>query len=166
MPACIRSVCAEATVHVKELGTLLTVKVLENTPAVLSLGKLCDENGTNGSMVKNHISSKTGFGYPCRVHPLDLHRPERHLQNRRVILHHLLRFENGKMGLTVTPLQCKCQLRLMKDQGNLMKTTIGNPFESSQIPEWLQEFRENLVDDEIPAHGDSRSFCRAHIPET
>ena len=34
----------EATVHVKELDIFLTMKVLENTPAVLSLGKLCDEN--------------------------------------------------------------------------------------------------------------------------
>ena len=30
---------------VKELGTFLTMKVLENTLAVLSLGKLCDEHG-------------------------------------------------------------------------------------------------------------------------
>ena len=54
----------EAIVYVKELDIFLTMKVLENTPAVLSLGKLCDENGipTNGSMVKNHISLKTGFG--------------------------------------------------------------------------------------------------------
>ena len=35
----------EATVHVNELGVFLTMKVLENTPAVLSLGTLCDENG-------------------------------------------------------------------------------------------------------------------------
>ena len=35
----------EATVHVKELDTFLTMRVLENTLAVLSLGKLCDENG-------------------------------------------------------------------------------------------------------------------------
>ena len=35
----------EAIVYVKELGIFLTMKVLENTPAVLSLGKLCDENG-------------------------------------------------------------------------------------------------------------------------
>ena len=27
----------------------------------------------------------------------------------------------------------------------------------SDIPEWLQEFKENLVDDEIPAHGDSHA---------
>ena len=35
----------EATVSVKELDIFLTVKILENTPAVLSLGKLCHENG-------------------------------------------------------------------------------------------------------------------------
>ena len=35
----------EAIVYVKELDMFLTLKVLENTPAVLSLGKLCDENG-------------------------------------------------------------------------------------------------------------------------
>ena len=31
--------------YVKELGISLTMKLLEDTPAVLSLGKLCDENG-------------------------------------------------------------------------------------------------------------------------
>ena len=35
----------EAIVYVKELGKFLTTKVLENTPAVLSLGKLCHEHG-------------------------------------------------------------------------------------------------------------------------
>ena len=35
----------EATVYVKELDIFLTMKVLEDTPAVLSLGKLCDEYG-------------------------------------------------------------------------------------------------------------------------
>ena len=37
----------------QRIGFFLTMKVLENTPAVLSLGKLCDETGipTNGSMV-------------------------------------------------------------------------------------------------------------------
>ena len=35
----------EGTVYVKELEKFLTMKVLDNTPAVLSLGKLFDENG-------------------------------------------------------------------------------------------------------------------------
>ena len=35
----------EAIVYVKELDIFLTLKVLDNTPPVLSLRKLCDENG-------------------------------------------------------------------------------------------------------------------------
>ena len=35
----------EAIVYVKELDIFLTMKVLKNTPAALSHGKLCDENG-------------------------------------------------------------------------------------------------------------------------
>ena len=40
---------------------------------------------------------------------------------------------------------------------NKKETTIErrNLCDDSEIPEWLQEFRENLVDDEIPEHGDS-----------
>ena len=54
----------EAIVYVKELDIFLTMKVLENTPAVLSLESFAMKTGipTNGSMVKNHISLKTGFG--------------------------------------------------------------------------------------------------------
>ena len=59
----------------------------------------------------------------------------------------------------------------MKDRGDLMitkpiKTPKTNKKESkrdqsdplcSEIPEWLLEFRENLVDDEIPVHGGSHA---------
>ena len=44
---------------------------------------------------------------------------------------------------------------------NKKETTIerGNPLcsDNSEIPEWLQEFRENLVDDEIPLQGGSHA---------
>ena len=68
-------------------------------------------------------------------------------------------------------IKCQCLSWLMIDQGNLRKskptksqktnkkeTTIerGNPCDS-EIPEWLQEFRENLVDDEIPLQGGSHA---------
>ena len=33
----------------------------------------------------------------------------------------------------------------------------GNPCDSEILPEWLQEFRENSVDDEIPVHGGSHA---------
>ena len=53
----------EDTVYVKELDTFLTMKFLEDTPAVLSLGKLCDEhgysyewiNGQKPNLIKNGI---------------------------------------------------------------------------------------------------------------
>ena len=42
---------------------------------------------------------------------------------------------------------------------NKKETTIErrNPCDGSEIPEWLQEFRENLVDDKIPLQGGSHA---------
>ena len=37
----------EATVYVKELDLFVTIKLLEETPAVLTLGKLCEDHGFN-----------------------------------------------------------------------------------------------------------------------
>ena len=79
----------EAIVYVKELDLFLTMKVLDNTPAVLSLGKLCDENGYSCEWIngqKTHLI-KDGIRIPCKtenfvpivvfqacqVRPLDLH---------------------------------------------------------------------------------------------
>ena len=59
----------EATVHVKELDIFSTMKVLEDTPAVLSIRKLCDEHGyscewTNGQ--KPHLIKK-GIRIQCNT---------------------------------------------------------------------------------------------------
>ena len=95
----------EARVYVKELYIFLTMKVLEHTPSVLSLGSFSMKTDipTNGSMVENHISLKTGSGFratrrtsfllwfqACQIRPLDL-QLQRHLQDKRVITQHLLR---------------------------------------------------------------------------
>ena len=93
----------EATVYVKELDIFLTVKVLDNTPAVLSLGKLCDENGysyewINGQkphLIKDGDSDNLQYGELrsycgsrlVKFCPLDLPQLQRDLQ---VILLHLL----------------------------------------------------------------------------
>ena len=42
----------EATGYVRELDIFLTMKVFEDTPAVLSLGKLCDAHGENGIRIQ------------------------------------------------------------------------------------------------------------------
>ena len=86
--------------------------------------------------------------------------------------------ENERIELRVTFLQGLCQLRLMNDRGDPIlikpvspRTNRKEPqrergdmllreredLSYSEIPEWLQEFRENLVDDEIPEHGDSHA---------
>ena len=54
---------------VKELDVFLTVKVLENTQAVLSLGKLCDKNGYSCEWVnveKPHLIAN-GIRIPCNT---------------------------------------------------------------------------------------------------
>ena len=59
----------EATVYVKELDIFLTMEVLENTPAVLSLGKLCDENGYSYEWIsgqKPHLI-KNGIRTQCNT---------------------------------------------------------------------------------------------------
>ena len=59
----------EATVYVRELDIFLTLKVLENTPAVLSLGKLCDENGYFFEWINGHKPHliKNGIRIPCNT---------------------------------------------------------------------------------------------------
>ena len=97
----------EATVYVKEFDIFLTVKVLENTPAVLSLGKLCDENGYSDEWIngqKPHLI-KTGFGYSatrrtsflswfqaCQgvLPPVLIIQLQGHFQDKRSIALHLL----------------------------------------------------------------------------
>ena len=96
-----------------------------------------------------------------------------HLQDRRVSVLHLLhphllpreqhqvimRLEKERIELKVIHLQCLCQVSMLDvDQSRARSPTIerGNPL-CSDIPEWLQEFRENLVDDEVPERGDSHA---------
>ena len=55
--------------YVKELDIFLTMKVLDNTPAVLSLGKLCDENGYSYEWIngqKPHLI-KNGIRIICNT---------------------------------------------------------------------------------------------------
>ena len=55
--------------HVKELDIFLTMKVFENTPAVLSLGKLCDEHGYSYEWINGQTPHliKNGFRIQCNL---------------------------------------------------------------------------------------------------
>ena len=173
----------EATVYVKELGIFLTMKVLENTPAVLSLGKLCDENGYSYEWIngqKPHLI-KDGIRIICNTEnfvPIVVpglsssssgssstsktpSRQESHSSSSSLA--------SSSSSSSSSPTLSEIQMREREDgnssdispvqvsnsvddrSGQPEETTIerGNSL-NSEIPEWLQEFRENLVDDEIP----------------
>ena len=59
----------EATVYGKELHIFLTMKVLDNTPAVLSVGKLFDENGYSYEWIKGQkpLLIKNGIRIQCNT---------------------------------------------------------------------------------------------------
>ena len=186
----------EATVHVKELEKLSTMKVLENTPAVLSLGKLCDENGYSYEWIngqKPHLI-KNGIRIICNtenfvpiVVPGLSSSSSGSLSTSRTPSRQESHSSSYSSTSTSSPTVSEIQTREREDRidispvqvsnsvddrsgrpdetqanktqkSNKKETTIerGDPL-CSDIPEWLQEFRENLVDDEIPVHGDSHA---------
>ena len=57
----------EATVCVKELDIYLTMKVLDDTPAVLSLGKFCDEHGYSYEWINGQRTHLIENGYSNTV---------------------------------------------------------------------------------------------------
>ena len=65
---------------------------------------------------------------------------------------------NGKNGETRLPSQSKSKSNKNEDH----EKERGDPC-CSEIPEWLQEFRENLVDDRVPQHRDSHASS-SHEP--
>ena len=189
----------EATVYVKELDIFLTMKVLENTPAVLSLGKLCDENGYSYEWIngqKPHLI-KDGIRITCNTEnfvPIvvpgltssssasssTLRTPmkqESHSSSSfssspssPTVGEILVREREDAPNSDISPVPVS---ELVDDRTgkpeetqaneipktNKKETTIerGNLCDDPEIPEWLQEFRENLVDDEIPLQGGSHA---------
>ena len=183
----------------KELDIFLTMKVLENTPAVLSLGKLCDENGysyewINGQkphLIKNGIriicntenfvpivvpglsSSSSGFSSTSRT-PM---KQESHSSSSSSSspssptvdeISVREREDAPNSDISPVPVSELVDDRSGKPEGiqanetqktNKKETTIKrwNPCDVSEIPEWLKEFREILVDDEIPLQGGSHA---------
>ena len=181
----------EAIVYVKELDIFLTMKVLDNTPAVLSLGKLCDENGYSYEWIngqKPHLI-KDGIRIICNtenfvpiVVPGLSSSSSGSSSTLRTPMKQESRSSSSSSSSSSSPSVGEIQVREREDatnsnispvpmsnlvddgsgqpdeiqanknpKTNKKETTIerGNPLDS-EIPEWLQEFKEILMDDEIP----------------
>ena len=191
----------EAIVYVKELDIFLTMKVLENTPAVLSLGKLCDENGypyewINGQkphLIKNGIRIICNMeNFVPNVVPGLSSSSSGSSSTSRTPMKQESRSSSSSSSSPSSPTVGEIPVREREDatnsdispvpvshsvddrsgkpdetqankipKPNKKETTIerGNPLcsDDSEIPEWLQEFREILVDDEIPVQGGSHA---------
>ena len=186
-------------VYVKELDIFLTMKVLENTPAVLSLGKLCDENGYSYEWIngqKTHLI-KDGIRIICNtenfvpiVVPGLSSSSSASSSTLRTSMKQESHSSSSSSSSPSSPTVGEISVRDREDapdsdispvpvsesvddrsgqpeeiqanqipKTNKKETTIerGNPCGDSEIPEWLQEFRENLVDDEIPLQGGSHA---------
>ena len=170
----------EATVYVKKLDIFLTMKVFKNTPAVLSLGKLCDEIGDSYEwthLIKNGIripcntenfvpivvpglsSSSSGSSStsktPSRQESHSLSTSSASSSSPAASEIWVREREDG-INSDTSPVQVSTSVD--DKLGKPDETTIerGNPLDS-EIPERLQEFREILVDDEIPLQGGSHA---------
>ena len=168
----------EAQVYVHDLDLFVRVQLLDKTPAVLSLAKLCEEHGYSYEWITsrqpqltknvNKITCKTGNYVPLLVPGLSTssdssssftskpHVPQLFLKDREQ--HHQIQWQidvtNLQLGnhcwQTLTNLQLGNHLLDTKDRMATEDPTQG-------IPEWLQDFTANLEDLERHAP--------AHIPE-
>ena len=175
------------------------MKVRDNTPAVLSLGRLCKKNGYSFEWIngeKPHLIVK-GIRTPCKTENFVLivvpglsassssgssstsktpSRQESHSSSSSSSSPSSLtvgeipvreREDVTNSDISPVPVSELVDDRSGRPDGtqatknqkpNKKETTMErrNPLES-EIPERLQEFRENLVDDEIPVQGDSHA---------
>ena len=164
------------------------MKDLENTPAVLSLGKLCDENGYSYEWIngqKPHLI-ENGIRIQCNTenfvpivvpglssssssssHPSTSMTPSRQESNHPT--------SSSSSSTSPTTMLSESETGEREDLSGIDSHPVpvsssnveemierGDPL-CSDIPEWLQEFRENLVDDRVPEHRDSHASS-SHNP--
>ena len=161
----------EATVHVKGLDLVTLVLLLEDTPAVLSLGKLCEDHGYNyhwtscqkPQLIKNgrKIGCNTANYVPLVVPGLSTSSSSSSS----------LTSPTSLSQEAVTPTQHPASLRTESmsevrgdsSRGPAETDNPNNKNDNEEVrsdplrdqPEWLEEFKENLVDDSVPEHRDA-----------
>ena len=185
----------EAIVYVKELEKFLTMKVIENTTAVLSLRKLFDVHGYSYEWIngqKPHLINN-GIRIPCNtenfvpiVVPVLSSSSSGSSSTSKTPSRQESRSSSSSStsssSPTVSEIQTGEEEALTQsdifpvivspddNQANKTPKPKTNKKESkreqsdqlcSETPEWLQEFRENLVDDEIPLQGGFHA-CSSH----
>ena len=134
----------EAQVHVHDPGLFVTVQLLEDTPAVPSLGKLCEEHGYSHEWTSGQKTT------------VDQRGEENYMQNgqfrtsccSRVVIQFWYQFVfNIDTAHLVQPQSDA------RDRPNNPKPKDGNRVSDDRLrdlPEWLEEFTDNQEDTELP----------------
>ena len=165
----------EATVYIRELDLFVTVRLLENTLAVLSLGKLCEEFGysyqwTSGQ--KPHLIKKGKKVYCDTSNHVPFVVPGSSTSSSTSSSS-----PTSSSQETVTDTQIPATSTSEKAsedssaRGNSWHefTEIENPNKNDDeelqsgelqgVPDWLQEFKHALVDESVSEHRDASSSC-------
>ena len=150
----------EAQVYVHDLGLLVTVQLLDDTPAVLSLGKLCEDHGYSHERVSGQKPrlTKEGKTITCNI------------DNNVPLVVSGLSANSGSSTSSTSPLRDQSSTDQTEEQREV--TAFGNGSGQStktpkkkknkehksnaddrlrDLPEWLEPFTDNLEDTETPA---------------
>ena len=163
-----------ATVCVKELDLFVTVMFLEETPAVLSLGKLCEDHGytyhwtsgqkphltKHGKRINCSIANYVPFVVPGLSTSSSTSSSPDSSQSSS---------QDSVVG-TENPATERSEILSEESQGNPSRgsaeTENTNKNEDDEelrsellqdVPKWLQDFKENLVDKNVSPHQNSSS---------
>ena len=174
----------------KNWTIFLSMQILEDTPAVLSLGKLGDEHGYSYQWIngqKNHISLKNGIRIQCNTEnfvpvvdpglsatPSGSSTSTSTSPSGQEIGHsdHHPAIESSESvdrQARGKPYTSETAEELLHEPTEMPKTKKSEDHEQvrrspcSDILERLQEFRENLVDERVPEHRDSHASS-SHEP--
>ena len=159
----------EALVFVHDLNLFVTVQLLEETPAGLSPGKLCEDHGYSNEWVggRKPRLTKDGKSIICETDnfvPLD---SERVSSSTSLSQDSLRREAEVAAGNSMRPASSSGSVLEESDDTapgnwcdhpkNKKRGMTGRISDDrlADLPEWLEEFKENLVDTELLASAHS-----------
>ena len=161
----------EATENVKELDLFVTVVLLEETPAVLSLGKLCEDHGytnhctsgqkphltKNGMRIDCNISNDVPFVVPgLSTRSFTTPTPTSSSSSSQYAVFVITRYTDNPVPERRGSMSAELRgnpLHKPTETENENKNEGREEVQSDllhDLPDWLQVFRENLVDERSP----------------
>ena len=159
-----------ATVHVKEMDLFVTVMLLEETPAVLSLGKLSEDHGytyhftsgqephltKKGKRIDCNISNYVPFVVPGLSLSSSSTTPTPTSSSSQDSVFDVRQYAENPGTRNKWKYEWRVRRDPLKGSTEIENKNQNEGDEEVQsdllhdLPGWLQEFRENLVDERSP----------------